>query len=531
MTVHGTNTIVDPDLLVQVRRECKGTLCVRRNGQPPKTRKFVVASGFGPDHNLGVYNNNVDTIQRALVERYLLCKEGAGFRPALIVASNTYRKRNFKQFRCLTMERMPKLPRLSRQSVVDRYTGAKRAIYQQALYSLVRCGISAADARLLAFIKFEKQDVGKAPRVINPRSVRYNLLLGQFLKHAEKHFFKAINKAFGGHTKATVIKGLNALDSARVIKSKWDRFQNPVAIGLDASKFDMHVSVQALEYEHSFYTALFPGSGLLEQLLEWQKSNRGIAYADDGQVRFKVEGTRCSGDLNTSLGNCIIMCALVWSYLTTRGITAELCNNGDDCVVIMEREDMFMFRSGLDGWFRRHGFAMTVEPPAFDFEMLEFCQTRPVCVNGEWRMVRNHHAVLTKDPMCLIAVQNDTVYRKWLYAVGTGGGILARGVPVQQSFYHAFLRHGIKCSQEMYDQVHKGTSMETRNKGIGYPANSSIEITDQARVSYYYAFGILPDEQREIEKYFDSARFVPLEQQPISRDALEFEPGLKLILN
>lgn len=176
--MHGTDTVTDPDLIRRVQGIKGAKLCVRGNGMPTKTRKFVVVSSLGPDHNLGVYNNNVNTITRAFVERYFLCKVGDDYRPALPTSHAEYNKSSLNRFRTEVLRNMPNLPRLSRQQVVDRYTGKKLVVYREAMLSLQRTGLTRKDSRLASFVKFEKQDTGKAPRVINPRSARYNLVLG-----------------------------------------------------------------------------------------------------------------------------------------------------------------------------------------------------------------------------------------------------------------------------------------------------------------------------------------------------------------
>lgn len=526
MKVCGSNTQVDRALAWRVNTTefFKGSLCVRRNGQSIKPREFTALTGLGPDHNLGVYNNSVDTIERAFVERYFLCKDGEGFRPAFEVGPFSYKFPEFSAFRDKVMHHMPNLPVLTSQQVVDTYHGPKRRIYQNALYSLEKDGLVFNDSLLTAFIKLEKQDVVKAPRVINPRSARYNLRLGKYLKHAEHKYFRAINKAFGAHTHATVIKGFNADDSARVLRQKWERFDKPIAIGLDATKFDMHVSVPALEYEHSFYQALFPRSNELRELLHWQKENKGTARAADGTVRFSMVGTRCSGDLNTSLGNCLIMCSLVWVYARIRGLDVELANNGDDCVVFMESRDEAAFTTGLDEWFVSKGFAMAVEPTVDEFERVEFCQSRPVELSTGWRMVRNVSACLTKDPMCLISIPNDKVYKKWLGAVGTCGSKLTSGVPVLSSFYDVFVRAGTSCSEGMMREVFKNRSQLHLAQGL-----ETAVIDARARVSMYYAFGILPDLQIAIERFYHQVVVGPLENTPTDREWLVVSPGFNIV--
>lgn len=516
---------MNQELVERVALEGIGKLCIRRNGCEPKTRKYNIIERFGLDHNLGVFNNGVDAIARALTERYFFCKSGDGFRNVIAPAHNAFGRQAFRNFKMLVMSHMPLLPRLSRRQVVDRYTGGKRKVYEAALLSLQRSELTERDSYLNMFTKFEKQDLSKAPRGINPRDPRYNLELGRYLKHAEKPFFRAINHAFGARTDHTVIKGLNADRSAQVLRAKWDLFNDPVAIGLDAEKFDAHVSVQALQFEHSFYTSLFPGEMMLKKMLHWQLSNRGTAFANDGSVKFAINGTRSSGDLNTSLGNCLIMCGCVHAYSANVGVDVELANNGDDCVVILERSDLSKFLGPLSGWFAHRGFAMVAEEPVFSFEQIEFCQTKPIQLSTGWRMVRNHAAVFKKDPMCLISIQKPTTYQKWLYAVGECGTNLTMGVPVQHSFYNAFMRNGIKCSLGMRNHINKNTSMETRVKslvGVDF-------ISPTARVDYYYAFGVLPDEQIAIERCFDASTIEVWTPEAVSRDAVELEPGIKLL--
>lgn len=521
--MHGSDTTVSNALREQRNRECQGRLSVQRNGMTGKTRKFVVTSEFGPEHTLGVYNNNVDTIERAFVERYFLCKDGEGYRPSLRVRPQAFRTLELRDFQNRVMLCMPRLPRLTRQQVVDAYHGPKRRNYERALESLSRDELEKSDSYLTSFSKFEKQDLGGAPRIINPRSRRYNLELGRYLKHAEHKYFSAINQAFGGRTAATVIKGYNADVSAGILRAKWSQFTRPVAIGLDAKKFDMHVSVAALKYEHEFYKRLFPGNRWLRTLLKWQLRNKGTAYVDDGRVKFSMEGTRSSGDLNTSLGNCLIMCALVYAYARVRGVDVELANNGDDCVVFLEMDDLQYFEYGLSNWFRRRGFAMTMEDPVDEFEALEFCQTRPVELSTGWRMVRNPSACVTKDPICLISVPNAKVLRKWYWAVGDCGSSLTSGVPVLSAFYNVFLRNGVECGEAMLNYIFKNRTQRQLARGV-----KEAYVTPVARVSFFYAFGITPDEQVALEDFYSTMVLDVSLSSPIRRENLVVQSGINI---
>lgn len=500
-------------------------LNVRRNGQSTKCREYHVVTRMGGPHELGVFNNSVSAVERAMVERYFLCDVGGVFLPALQTKKRDWESKWLVRFRQKVVDEVRLFAVvLSLYEVVERYTGAKRRVYEAAHRSLLRRCLNRKDAHLRPFTKFEKQLLLKAPRIINPRSPRYNLVLGRYLKAAEKYYFNAINVAWGEHTGHTVIKGMNVFESATVMKAKWDRFRNPVAIGLDASKFDMHVSVEALLYEHSFYNRTF-NSSELKTLLSMQVYNKGKAYCKDGEVEFRMPGTRSSGDLNTSLGNCIIMCALIWAMCQELGIDAELANNGDDCVLFVESEHLKAVLDFVPDYFRKYGFRMTVEDPVYEFEKVEFCQSRPVQLKTGWAMVRNVRTCLKKDPMCLIPVQNDKVWRKWLGAVGECGLASVPGCPILQSFYGAFLRSGCKTNQRFKSGLFKNTGVLERGAGVG---KRDDEITDAARASFFRATGITPDYQIAVEAYYEKLEIGGLDELLFGSGVAEVAPPVFL---
>jgi hypothetical protein len=472
------------------------------NGQMSKTRGLIMLRGLGPSHTIGVYNNDIRTVVRAFKERYFKCKTPEGFELPVSVRPRTFKNdRHLQEFRLGVVSRCVGAPVVPTIQVVGAYSGLKRRIYENAYQSLFQTKLSKRDARLTSFVKFEKQDLRKAPRVINPRSARFNLELGKYLKFLEKRVYSAITEQFGSVADHVVIKGLNVCDSAMVLRTKWQRFRDPVAVGLDATKFDMHVSVEALKFEHSFYTGIFPHSAELREILRWQLDNRGTAYCLDGKVKFKMSGTRSSGDLNTSLGNCLLMCSMVYAHANASGVVVELCNNGDDCVVIMERESLSRFLFGLTERFMRYGFRMEVEEPVFEFEQIEFCQSKPVWTEQGYTMVRRIDACFKKDPLCLIPVPNVNVLRKWRKAVGDCGYAITKGVPVMQNWYRVFQRGGADYSDGFLSELVKNTSARERMKGL---PEQEVVVSGKARASFYYAFGMNPDEQIALEKWFDN---------------------------
>jgi hypothetical protein len=413
-------------------------------------------------------------------------------------------------FRNALVKKISKTTPVSLQEFVEYYKGRRRTIYQNAANSLLRTGIRLKDALIKAFVKAEfinsddKPDPD--PRVISPRDPRYNVEVGRYLRPKEHEVYRAIAQIFG---EPTVLKGYNAEQTGKIFRDKWNRYRDPVAIGLDASRFDQHVSVEALQWEHSVYNGMYHCKKL-RKLLSWQLHNRVVGYCRDGKLEYTTEGCRMSGDMNTAMGNCVIMCGLVHAYLQSRGIRGSLANNGDDCTVIMERKDLVKFQGGLSEWFLEMGFNMVVEQPVYCLEGIEFCQTHPVFVAGKYIMVRNFPKALSKDCLSLKELDAPKVCRAWMDAVGQGGLSLTGGIPVYQEFYASYIR--IARSIPLHRQSRRSSKrrhnipdadltggMAWLSKGM---TRDYRAISPETRHSFYLAFGTTPDMQVELENFY-----------------------------
>jgi hypothetical protein len=292
------------------------------------------------------------------------------------------------------------------------------------------------------------------------------------------------------HGYRVVAKGLNAAGTAEVMRENWDKYRHCVAVGLDASRFDQHVGQDALKFEHSCYTSIFPASHELPELLRMQLSNRGQGFAEGKKVKYRVEGCRMSGDINTSMGNCVIMSSIVLGYLRTRGIDARLTNNGDDCVLFLEKHDLHQL-DGIDEWFTEFGFKLTQEAPVDVFEKIEFCQTQPVHCSDGWRMVRNPYTASSKDAVSLLSWAGELEFDRWRGAISTCGLSLTTGVPFWEKYY-----------SRLGGELHAGSFERISDSGLGYMSHgmsSNAKITPETRYSFWLAFGMLPDVQVELE--------------------------------
>lgn len=461
-------------------------------------RSVRYLAGFGTGAHYGVHTATLKNLARGIVERVFYVQRGESLTRAPQPLPGVFTR--LKQVRNSLLKAVRPTPIVDREDYPGLYAGRKRGIYERALASLTVRAVQAKDAWVNTFVKAEKVNLSKkgdpAPRVIQPRSPRYNLEVGRYLKLFERELCHGFERVFGY---PVIVKGMNAHEVGGQLAANWHAFTRPVAVGLDASRFDQHVSRDALKWEHSVYNAVFR-SPELARLLRWQLDNRGIARTDGHRVDYSISGCRMSGDINTGMGNCLIMSSIVIAYCQQAGIPFRLANNGDDCVVFCESRDLHRL-DAIDRWFLDFGFTLTREEPVYVLEQVEFCQAHPVLCSTGWRMVRDPRTAMSKDCVSLLGWDTPEAFSQWATAIGTCGLSLTRGVPVWEAWYARLCRLG---------EGHSTLGAEERvwDSGLGYMARGvPVGVVDAAaRVSFWRAFGILPDLQVALEaEYSETA--------------------------
>lgn len=451
----------------------------------PKIRQFERLVGVCHGGLWGVHNHNLANVVRGLRER-VFCVEGpSGLRPPPRPKAGAFSSLNY--FRNALVRQLDLCRPWTPEQFLDSYHGAKKLLYKRAFDSLTLRPVIRRDSELKTFVKAEKLNFSKkpdpAPRVIQPRDMRFNCVVGPYLKPLEHKLYQGVARIFGS---PTIMKGYDAIAQGRIIHTKWKRFNQPVAIGLDASRFDQHVSADALRWEHSVYNGIYK-CDKLAKLLSWQILNRGVAYTPDGKVKYEVDGCRMSGDMNTALGNCLLMCALIHWMMKEAGLDFELVNNGDDCVIIMDTSSLAKLPD-IKQWFLRFGFNMKVEDPVYTIELIEFCQTHPVYAGDGYRMVRDPRIAMDKDGINLRP--GNQRFETWLGSVGECGLALCSGVPIMQAYYGYLLSCGHPGAMETSGMMYlRGTMKSVRSN-----------INDLSRVSFWRAFGVAPHQQVDIER-------------------------------
>lgn len=482
-----------------------------------------------------VANKSVTNLERGVLTRVFFVKGPQGNyipcpRPTLENANllSGFRRQLVKRFAPAPIIPLDKIPEM--------YVGRKRVVYQRAVDSLRHKPLNYRDAEIAAHTKVEKINIAmgyqslsrgfiqlteKDPRVIQARTPRYNAVLAKYLKSNEHRIFQAIDRVFsafngdshgvGDAPVPTVMKGLNADQQGAAIASVWHGFDEPVGIRLDASRFDQHCSSLVLKFEHSCYLqALQPilsstEYAELSQLLRWQLDNKCYGRCPDGLIKYTAGG-RMSGDMNTGLGNVVIMCAMMYSFFEKIRRDIELVypgeeparlaliNNGDDCCLVLERRFLQFATEPLAAYFLAFGFEMTTEGFAHELEQIKFCQSHPIWMPTGYRMVRSMPMSFAKDSINLGVVTNQAEYDAWRGAISGCGLALTRGVPMAQAYYESLGLGTERRRTTVYT-----TGMEFLAHGM---ETGTAAIHPRTRVSVALAFGIPPDLQVAIEKHY-----------------------------
>jgi hypothetical protein len=462
-----------------------------------------------PENGFSVHNNSLNNLLRGINER-VFYTDNKGTLPQRPRINGFDELRLFDEDFSTTYLRPWTL-----EAFADSYTGRQYNRYKQAVDSLASMPLSSDDATVATFIKCEKINflakTDPAPRIIQPRNPRFNAAIGVFIKPLEKLIYKNLGKLY---KHPCVAKGFDVYQTGDIIAHKWRMFDRPCAISLDASRFDQHVSVAALQWTHSVYLK-YNDDQEFRRMLGMMLRNKGHGMCADGRVSYVVDGCRMSGDMDTALGNCLLMVAMTYSYCKKYGIEHEVMDNGDDIVVIMDESNESLFRANVKKYYADLGFTMKIEPTVYVLEEIEFCQMHPVFDGKQWRMVRNLIS-LAKDLVC---TTGQTQVDAWLEAIGLGGISLTSGLPVYQSFYSLLARFGKKRKKSKIENWHlyagsgfaRLAGLTKRGPGI---------ITTEARESFEKAFGLNFGRQEALENLYTRLQKGPLGINHTSFDCL-----------
>jgi len=411
------------------------------------------------------------------------------------------------------------------------YKGKLRERYLKAEESLLSEGpVARHDTRLSAFLKAEKfNGMSKfaKPRMIFPRSYRYNLDLATRLKPFEHELWRKLRakRSWGVPSTRVVAKGLGPGARADLIRRKFEAFGGRcVCFEVDASSFEAHNDVWQLRQEHRIYHVAFPGDAGLQSLLSAQLRNRGITSLG---TKFSREGGRASGDLNTGMGNSLTMLAVVVTVLEGMGLTRfDTLVDGDNALVFMDHtESPRVVAEFADRALFCSGHEMVLERPVTVLEEVRFGQSAPVCVDGEWTMVRDWRKVLSHGHAHHAHLRQPAFVKPFLRGVALCELSLARGLPIIQRWCELLLRETegarVPTADFYRDYLEMGASLDQ---------SAQLEpVKDSTRESFGRAFGVLAGDQMmmEAELHCHVETVMPKpEFAPTCRSWFSARPGL-----
>jgi len=464
-----------------------------KRGGKERVRRF--ASSRILDEEMICFNESLENVAAAVLLRQMFYKE-VGV-PVLQPAPGL-RARMEPAVSALVKE-LRVVPRYSSEQFLSTYHGPKLARYRHAIESLRSRPLERKDAKVSAFLKYQKEEGDAVPRVISPRSYRFLAASGRFLKAYEAPLYRGLRKMFGG---TVVAKGLNSVDQAKLLYKYWNQFRRPVAVGLDVSRFDQHVSKAMLQIMDHIWLSMTPKEDkqTVSRILTWRHHNLiswRVAYTE---ISYVLLGQRMSGEMDTGSGNCGIMCMMVYAYMLSKGLRPgqyRLINNGDDAIIMLEHSDLDQI-DGIVGFYLECGMHLKIEKPVVALERVEFCQCRPVFDGLRWRMVRLVPKSFLKDAVCTLVCNSMRDIQAWMTAVGQAGIALTGGLPVLQEFYAMYTRLGMGIRNRAVEHP-SGLTWMSR----GCTASYSM-VSPQARVSFWEAFGVLPSSQVSLESIFKS---------------------------
>jgi len=375
------------------------------------------------------------------------------------------------------------------------YHGAMGRKYAEAEMSLRVDPLTGKDAELKAFLKAEKCGAAKdaKPRMIFPRSPRFNLALASWLKPFEHWLWGNLTakRLFGGSNTRVVAKGLSPKRRANLIKRKFGGFERPVCFEVDGKAFEAHVSSSQVDAERSVYLAAYSQDPRLARLLSMQVFSGRTASG----VKFSRPGGRASGDFNTGMGNTILMLCAVVGVMLTRRVKFDILADGDNALLFCDERDLdVVLENFAEDVLADSGHELTLEKPVSVLEEIRFGRSAPVYLGPSlgWTMVREPTAVISGACASHRWLSEPSFAKRWISGVARCELSLALGVPVLQAHFLKVLNTcGVFERELPQAALADYFVVGARLAGL----EDVVEVSREARLSFHRAFGLSPEEQ------------------------------------
>lgn len=474
-------------------------------GKPKNVKCVSLLQGLSSPHDYYIHNSNLTNLLKGIYERaFFVSNHGKFVDPPKPVEGIFQRLRQYIPHIHSDIPRTLPIPL---HEVPGLYEHRRRKVYESKVESLAASPINERDGTVSTFSKVEKvKNKAKkeaVPRIIQPVSGRLNAVASRFAHVVEMRIFESIGRLWGGRT---IVKGMNGAQVGELALEMWNEFDQACCVGLDASRFDQHVSSELIEVCRDIATGCFAlerDRKECAKTFDYIRTIHGKCYVDGFKVEYRNNRGLASGVRWTSFVGCVSASLMVKSFIDHVGVKARLLNNGDDCLLFLDRRDL----PKLDGfyeWMLEYGFNFVLESPVYELEHAVFCQSKFINVGERVTMVRDPATAISKDSISISPFNSDGHMKAWLHSVGTGGLALNSGVPVMQSFYNCYIRNGRYSAK-----IERDPTLETGTRflTIGMEAVTR-EVSETARYSFFIATGLTPCVQMELEHYYDTLDIV-----------------------
>lgn len=394
---------------------------------------------------------------------------------------------------------------LEGEDLIKVFPKHKQKSYRKAYEELLTQGPpQKKDSMIKAFVKHEKlrlEEKEGDPRMIQFRSMKFNLMYGGFTRAVEKQLYDL--KIAG---KKCVFKGLNERQRATLLREFWDEFEQPRALLMDASRWDMHCSKEFLRATLHRLLKHLGADVVTRTMMKQTLENTGFTA---GGHWYKLSGSVMSGDMTTALGNCVGMLCCVMALARRLGILEiiRIFCDGDDTGIIGPKWAVELFQRHAQAWFTSVGHTIKLEEMIDEFEQIEFCQHHPVWAAGAWRMMPNPMKTVSSSLM----IPKGQIWKaeEYLLQVWWARAILHQGMPILGPLFSRLATQLGPRPKEWDVSLYQGLFGEKMGRETR-PNVFVHHVEDETRVAVERIWGISIDQQYEYEalEVPDIPRFV-----------------------
>jgi len=326
------------------------------------------------------------------------------------------------------------------------------------------------------------------PRVIQGTGDLANSILGPWM-HA---FSKYLCKLWNQFSNITYAAGMNS-DMLGKWMTRCEEDGYTWYLEIDYSRYDVSIALEALEVERDTYVRCGVGKWADLVLLNQQHVRGTSSHGHE----YSCDGTRCSGDPNTSCGNSMLtVVSVLVSLLESNSIKdineVRILVMGDDSVVALKTRP---YDSDLVDRLADLGLKAKVKLHQ-DADMVEFCSGR------FWRIAENVRVFGPKPGRFLAKIMYSVTPQSegasWLKGVLSGVKQDVNHVPVVSHIVKHVLQLLPKGSAKPKTEDHK------------FHVSREYTMTDYTVAQFCKIYGLSQSDIDSVRDYVNSIRFLPV---------------------